>query len=93
MSNLYEISAGSLAVMQRQHANREILKLLSKIVEDPQNKDLRFHQILYGYNLIEFHKGSWVIVDKFNEESVTTLKKLEQCLNSMKSAEESETKS
>lgn len=55
------------AIKFRKKANFKILTRLSQII-DPY---LRFHQILIIYKISELG------VDKFNEESVETLKKLE----------------
>lgn len=55
------------AIKFRKKANFKILTRLSQIID--QYPYLRFHQILMIYKISE--------VDKFNEESVETLKKLE----------------
>lgn len=57
------------AIRFRKKANFKILTRLSQIID--QYPYLRFHQILMIYKISELG------VDKFNEESVETLKKLE----------------
>lgn len=57
------------AIKFRKKANFKILTRLSQIID--QYPYLRFHQILIIYKISELG------VDKFNEESVETLKKLE----------------
>lgn len=57
------------AIKFRKKANFKILTRLSQIID--QYPYLRFHQILMIYKVSELG------VDKFNEESVETLKKLE----------------
>lgn len=57
------------AIKFRKKANFKILTRLSQIID--QYPYLRFHQILMIYKISELG------VDKFNEESVETLKKLE----------------
>lgn len=57
------------AIKFRKKANFKILTRLSQIID--QYHYLRFHQILMIYKVSELG------VDKFNEESVETLKKLE----------------
>lgn len=57
------------AIKFRKKANFKILTRLSQIID--QYPYLRFHQILTIYKVSELG------VDKFNEESVETLKKLE----------------
>ena len=51
--------------MTRQEANRELVRRISEMVE--MYPDLRFHQLLMINGISD---GT----DKFNEESVTTLK-------------------
>ena len=57
------------AIKFRKKANFKILTRLSQIID--QYPYLRFHQILIIYKISELG------MDKFNEESVETLKKLE----------------
>ena len=69
--------------MNRQEANRLILEILSKYVED--SPDIRFHQMLVNLdvtlqNLIleknGFPSGGMEGVDQYNEESVKTLERI-----------------
>lgn len=57
------------AIKFRKKANFKILTRLSQIID--QHPYLRFHQILMIYKISELG------VDKFSEESIETLKKLE----------------
>jgi len=71
---------------KRQESNREIIHEISAMIE--AHPDLRFHQILHSLNIIEtsyptkedgskdYEKG--YIKDLFYEESVTTLKKINE---------------
>ena len=56
----------------RQDCNREIVKILKEIVDN--NSALRFGQIL---SMLELDK------DRFNEESVDTLKSIRDILNTL----------
>lgn len=68
------------AIYQRRISNENILRLLDIAVK--HMPELRFHQILWALNVTEREGEN--IKDKFYEESITTLKRLEQSLNEMK---------
>lgn len=73
------------AIKFRKKANFKILTRLSQIID--QYPYLRFHQILMIYKVSELG------VDKFNEESVETLKKLEHEMVAKKQSEKMESMS
>jgi hypothetical protein len=77
-------------VATRPHANTEIIALLDQFFSE--NPTLRFIQGLWALSIAENDKFL-VDDDKFNEESVVTLKKLKECLSFLKSAAKSETNS
>jgi hypothetical protein len=67
--------------MNRQEANREILKKIEDMVEN--QPELRFHQILFilgiNKNITDVplnYKGRFVCEDLFAEESIITLEKI-----------------
>lgn len=59
--------------MTRYEANKKILEILSKYIEN--NTEQRFIQILWNLELINIY-NSELIEDRYNEESETTLNKL-----------------
>jgi hypothetical protein len=65
----------------RQEANKELIKIISDIVE--KNPDLRFGQILVALGIIEgtFVDGVYCTKDPFYEEPVITLERIKakQC--------------
>lgn len=74
-------------MITRYESNKEILNIVSEFVEN--NKDIRFVQALYILGIIEgkeeityndksFSSIRHTIVDKFNEESEETLRKLKK---------------
>lgn len=66
--------------MNRQEANRLILQQISNMIEGAQ--DLRFHQILVNMDINqtelvgEIPNQKMIGKDLYNEESVTTLKRI-----------------
>lgn len=73
---------------KRQQANRDILAHLSTLVE--LYPDLRFGQILAISNVIQYEHISCdsdqyveVVKDPFNEESVETLRRVNNKMNSL----------
>lgn len=59
-------------MLKRLENNREIIKILSKIVE--AYPDWRFQQILFNLNIVTMGE------DRFYEESSETLKKMKEYL-------------
>ena len=75
-------------INKRQDANRDILAHLSTLVE--LYPDLRFGQILAISNVIQYEHISCdsdqyveVVKDPFNEESVETLRRVNNKMNSL----------
>lgn len=67
--------------MNRQLANKEIISILSDIVE--QNKDLRFNQILVAFNIADTKlvaNNSISAID-FYQESTHTLDNIKTAIN------------
>ena len=59
--------------MKRKEANQKLLEILKETLEN--NPELRFIQALWALNLIDVHSmGN--IVDRFYEESSTTLERI-----------------
>lgn len=70
--------------MNRQEANREILKLLADMVE--QYPDLRFGQILVNVDAVKLKPDTqfgvgYVMVDPFHEEPTETLSRMKNTIN------------
>lgn len=59
--------------MTRYEANKKILEILSKYIEN--NTEQRFIQILWNLDLITIG-NSGIIEDRYNEESEITLNKI-----------------
>ena len=60
-------------VKQRQSANREILEMIAKIVE--QQPDWRFGQILFNLGIVSYDSG-----DVFFDESVDILHRMKSTI-------------
>ena len=63
--------------MNRKEANQKLLEILKETLEN--NPDLRFIQALWALNLIDIHSMGNIagdIVDRFYEESSTTLERI-----------------
>lgn len=63
--------------MNRKEANQKLLEILKETLEN--NPELRFIQALWALNLIDIHSMGNIagdIVDRFYEESSTTLERI-----------------
>ena len=63
--------------MTRKEANQKLLEILKETLEN--NPKLRFIQALWALNLIDMHSMGSIagdIVDRFYEESSTTLERI-----------------
>ena len=63
--------------MTRKEANQKVLEILKETLEN--NPKLRFIQALWALNLIDMHSMGNIasdIVDRFYEESSTTLERI-----------------
>lgn len=63
--------------MKRKEANQKLLEILKETLEN--NPNLRFIQALWALNLIDVHSMGNIagdIVDRFYEESSTTLERI-----------------
>ena len=63
--------------MNRKEANQKLLEILKETLEN--NPELRFIQALWALNLIDVHSMGNIagdIVDRFYEESSTTLERI-----------------
>lgn len=63
--------------MKRKEANQKLLEILKETLEN--NPELRFIQALWALNLIDMHSMGNIasdIVDRFYEESSTTLERI-----------------
>ena len=78
--------------MSRFNSNVEICNRLKEFFNKEENKDLRFFQGLVALKLLEheliqgdtFGAEQMIIKDNFSEESLTTLRKLIECLGPKK---------
>ncbi len=65
--------------MTRQEANRELLKIISEMVELYPN--FRFHQILADIDVNKMNDEGTANIDLFAEESEETLKRVKHFLS------------
>lgn len=60
--------------MNRQQANKKIIKIITSFIEN--NPDIRFGKLLYDFNILEKDSKGFII-DPFYDESIGVLERME----------------
>ena len=71
-------------IPNRKESNKEMVKILEELVN--AHPELRFGQILmaFGFITTDIGREGLSVVDPFNEESVDTLKRVQEVINKLK---------